>query len=585
MDESPIINCHTHIFTVDDVPPRLARTIAPSPLHWLINTYFIAWLFGLYTRLSQRIITSSFFKRAIRILYALRMAMKRYFLLRILKIALLFLFLSSVFHDQYNNLVRSFIAKLQFLLPWSDQLYTWLSKSGLIIVTESWGIKVLCLIIFLTLFASGRNMLLFLLRKTNRFMKMIPGKQTTELLKRYLNIVRFANYKDQRRVYSRLIKQYPPGSKMIVLPMDMSFMGAGSPRRDYPKQMEMLAAIKTKHTDNFFPFVFVDPRRQVAGGKTFFSYEAEDGNVKLGDCFIRDYIETEEFSGFKIYPALGYFPFDERLLPLWKYAADRGIPIMTHCIRGVIYYRGRKKKEWDTHPVFCEYLGPDDPAYIAGEEDYQPMLLPQMKAVDVQEIFTHPLNYACLYKRELLIKIVSKYPSLYPVFGYDKVSNTMKYDLSHLKLCFGHFGGEDEWLKYFEKDRTNFGHHLVQYPDKGIDFINNSRDTLRRSHDNLWHSADWYSIICSLMLQHDNVYADISYILHGDLEIMPLLRSTLQHEKLKTRVLYGTDFYVVRNHKSDKNMLADMRGGLLKHEFDQIARVNPVKFLERTITI
>jgi len=125
----------------------------------------------------------------------------------------------------------------------------------------------------------------------------------------------------------------------------------------------------------------------------------------------------------------------------------------------------------------------------------------------------------------------------------------------------------------------------VQYPDKGIDFINNSRDTLRRSHDNLWHSADWYSIICSLMLQHDNVYADISYILHGDLEIMPLLRSTLQHEKLKTRVLYGTDFYVVRNHKSDKNMLADMRGGLLKHEFDQIARVNPLKFLEKTNTI
>jgi hypothetical protein len=43
--------------------------------------------------------------------------------------------------------------------------------------------------------------------------------------------------------------------------------------------------------------------------------------------------------------------------------------------------------------------------------------------------------------------------------------------------------------------------------------------------------------------------------------------------------LYGTDFYVVRNHKSDKNMLADMMGGLDEKDFDQIASTNPRKFL------
>lgn len=365
--------------------------------------------------------------------------------------------------------------------------------------------------------------------------------------------------------------------------MDMTFMKAGKPKRDYAEQMAMLAQIKGNHPQDFCPFVFVDPRRTEAGGKSFFQYKASNGKVTLEDCFIRDYIETKAFSGFKIYPALGYFPFDERLLPLWKYAADRGIPIMTHCIRGVIYYRGAKEKDWDTHPVFRQYLGPDKPEYKAQPDDYEPMLLPQMKAVDVQEIFTHPLNYACLYKKELLLQIVRKKPELYEVFGYEEKSDSMKYDLSHLKLCFGHFGGEDEWLKYFEKDRTNFGHHLVQFPDKGIDFVRNSSGAIRQNHDNLWHSADWYSIICSLMLQHPHVYADISYILHGDLQILPLLRSTLQHEVLRTRVLYGTDFFVVRNHKSDKNMLADMRGGLLQSEFDQIARVNPINYLERAL--
>lgn len=581
MDEPPIINCHTHVFTVEDVPPRLSRTIVPWPLPWLVNTQWIAGLFGWWTRLQQRILASSTYKRFSRTLYGLRMAMKRYFILRVLKMALGALIIASIFHDQYSSLLKPILEQNSLHLPWLDRLDAWLSSSGLVIITGSWMVKAIVLIVFFLLFPTGQNLLLFIVKKSNRFFKMLPGKQTSELLKRYLNIVRFANYKEQSLVFSRLIKQYPPGSRMVVLPMDMTFMSAGKPRRGYAHQMEMLARIKKNHEESFFPFVFVDPRRTEAGGKTFLSYTAKDGTITLGDCFIKDYIETNDFSGFKIYPALGYFPFDERLLPLWKYAADRQIPIMTHCIRGVIYYRGRKQASWDTHPVFREYLGPDDPNYQASPSDYRPMLLPQMKAVDVQEIFTHPLNYACLYKKELLIKIVRKHPSLYEVFGYDPQTDTMKHDLSHLKLCFGHFGGEDEWLKYFEKDRTNFGHHLTQFPDDGIDFLKNSRDQFRESHDNLWYSADWYSIICSLILQHDQVYADISYILHGDLVILPLLRSTLQHKKLKTRVLYGSDYYVVRNHKSDKNMLADIQGGLLKAEFDQIARVNPVSFLKK----
>ena len=73
------------------------------------------------------------------------------------------------------------------------------------------------------------------------------------------------------------------------------------------------------------------------------------------------------------------------------------------------------------------------------------------------------------------------------------------------------------------------------------------------------------------MLQHDNVYADISYILHNDAEILPLKQNNTK-QKLRPKVLYGTDFYVVRNRKSDKNMLADM--GELSEDFDQIARCN-----------
>ena len=579
MNQLPIINCHTHIFTVDDVPPRLARSIAPWPLFYLLNIRWIAGLYGSVTKLEQKIIRSAAWKKWQRRLYTLRMALKRYFILLLLKYLFIACFLASVFYDQYPALIQPLLNRAGIPLPGLDKAYSWLGRSGWILITGSWLIKAFLLGCFLLLFPNGRNLLWFILRRVNRFVKLLPGQHMTELLKRYLNIVRFANYRDQWRVYDRLVKQYPPGSQMIVLPMDMAFMKAGPPRREYGEQLKALAEIKKKHEGKIHPFLFVDPRRTEAGGKPFFIYEASEGKITLGDCCIRDYMEGQSFSGFKIYPALGYFPFDVRLLPLWKYAADRGIPLMTHCIRGVIYYRGRKEKEWDTHPVFRQYLGPEDPKYNAGPNDFVPMLLPQMKAADVQEIFTHPLNYACLYKKELLIKIVREHPALYPVFGYDQATDTMKYDLSGLKLCFGHFGGEDEWLKYFEKDRSNYGHHLVQFPAQGIDFIRNASGAIRESHDNIWHSADWYSIICSLMLQHEQVYADISYILHGNQAIMPLLRTTLQHPVLRTRVLYGTDFYVVRNHKSDKNMLADMRGGLLEQEFDQIARLNPRAYL------
>lgn len=80
------------------------------------------------------------------------------------------------------------------------------------------------------------------------------------------------------------------------------------------------------------------------------------------------------------------------------------------------------------------------------------------------------------------------------------------------------------------------------------------------------------------MLQKENVYADISYIIH-DNEIVPLLKQTLQNPALRKRVLFGTDFYVVRNHKSEKQMLAELMTHLGDHDVDQIARVNPRTYL------
>ncbi|MDV7397127.1 hypothetical protein RZS08_37350, partial [Arthrospira platensis SPKY1] len=101
---------------------------------------------------------------------------------------------------------------------------------------------------------------------------------------------------------------------------------------------------------------------------------------------------------------------EEELLPLWKYAADNGLPILTHCIRGTIYYRGKKEKKWDYHPVFEQPLG-------GGK--YGPLMLPQVKNVEYSINFTHPMNYLCLLEEKLLRKLVgqAKDPKIKELFG------------------------------------------------------------------------------------------------------------------------------------------------------------------------
>jgi hypothetical protein len=291
----------------------------------------------------------------------------------------------------------------------------------------------------------------------------------------------------------------------------------------------------------------------------------------LKPSFIKEYIEQHNFSGFKIYPALGYYPFDEKLLPLWKYAADRQIPILTHAIRGTIYFRGTKQKEWNHHPVF---------ELVNGKGVKGKLLLPELKNIEFINNFTHPLNYLCLVKEKLLRVIVGKSSdNVKNLFGYKDADTPMTHNLSNLKLCFGHFGGDDEWPKYFEKDRDNYTSQIETKPATGINFLSDVpiEESMNRL-EQIWKDVDWYSIICSMILQHENLYADISYILHKK-EILPLLKKTLQNPCLNKKVLYGTDFYVVRNHKSEKEMLAGMMAGLSEREFDMIARENPLEFL------
>lgn len=594
--KAPIINCHTHIFTGDHVPPWLAKTFLPWPIYFLLPLSGIVRLFRWYYNGPYRWRFMTWYKTIARLLNSWKAFLAKYFITLALKwITGLYLTIHAVFIIYHwfsflKNGNAGWIKKI-------DSVESWLRSKHLLLSIPGLSGQILLVIIVLLFIPSGRNLIFFVLNKTRGLLSHLPGKQSKELAIRYLSIGRHAFHKRQSKTFSMLKNQYPGKTGFVVLPMDMEYMKAGKPEKKarYRQQMAELAAVRRTNSDTCYPFVFADPRRFVApadeinsqpGDKIYFDYdfiaEGHRNKIVLRDCFIKDLIETHHFSGFKIYPALGYYAFDEKLLPLWKYAADNGLPVLTHCIRGTIYYRGWKKPEWYQHPVFEEFAGRD----AAGKMKFRPLILPERTNMNFSVNFTHPMNYLCLLEEPLLRKIIGRSTDqrLQSLFGYKDMESPLSSDLRHLKICIGHFGGDDEWKKFLEKDRDYYSSKLNEFPDRGLDFFNNSDNNESRTKtEQIWKGADWYTIICSMMLQYPQIYADISYILHQNTLVTPLLTQTLQNPGLRKRVLFGTDFFVVRNHNSDKDLLGLMMGGLREADFDVIARENPREFLEKTV--
>lgn len=608
-DNEPIINCHAHIFTGAHVPPRLGRTFLPLGLYWVLTVPLVIaigrwWYMGAFVNFFRHFKKTKFYNSVFWISWAIR----RYTVVS-------FLFNLFGWWVTIQAVTYAFDWLFDLFPPndlgtWIQDMATEIAASPLFIQSPGVLVRWVLVLFVVFFFPSGRNLALFILKNIYRFLKQLPGKSTREFARRYINLGRFALYKEQFRIYSRLNKQYPPGSKFVVLPMDMQYMGAGDPAAGFEKQMEELVEIKKDHPDTIYPFVFIHPERMRDTG--FFDYRVENGKVVLAEkCLVKRYIEDCHFSGFKIYPALGYYPFEKELLPLWLYAQQHDLPIMTHCIIGTIFYRGKKLKKWNHHPVFKEVKRIDDDddddatptrrRNVRTPKEYEtsPLRLYELQNKEFQRNFTHPLNYLCLLDDECLIQVLKNaeeeaqeekgtpfdFRKLHSAFGFQ--DGKLEQNLNRLKICFGHFGGDDEWKQYFELDRHNYVHQLTQHPRTGIEFFDDDRTQNPGRIAKLWEKrVDWYSIICSMMLKYPCLYADISYIVHNP-EIVPLLKHTLgtSHPRLRERVLYGTDYYVVRNHKSDREMLTEMKAALSEEEFNLIARMNPVRYLQNTLPV
>lgn len=567
MEKKTIINCHTHIFIGKNIPPFIGKTFMPWILYRLLTIPFIIglckfWYTSKYSPYKLKFSSNNTKLKKLNI--KIKQLWQKNFLLRTLVDTIGF---TLVIFTAYI-LFKYFFKKIEIAENLLVKLYS-IENFGFL---KNDIIQIAIIIFTIIAIPYGRKIAILIAKNSKKISLLFINQDQLKYISRYVSIGRFAYYDSQSHIFKRLKNQYPEKTEFIVLPMDMEFMDAGDlkPEGSYEKQMIDLKSLKQTNPQ-IHPFIFVDPRREKVGQNDFFKWHVGLNNeVELDECFIKEYIVENQFSGLKIYPALGYFPFDKKLLPLWKYAADNEIPIMTHCIRGTIYFRGLKKEEWYYHPIFKE----------SNTIDY--MFLGNQKNIEYSLDFTHPLNYLCLLEPLLLTELVkkSKNEDIKKLFGYNEETATISSDLRNLKICFGHYGGDDEWKKFLERDRDNYSHRVIA-PAEGINFIKNNN--LKESYGTLvdvWKNADWYTIISSMIIQYPNVYADLSYIIHNQ-EIIPMLKQTLANGKLREKVLFGTDFYVVRNHNSEKELLANTLANLSQNEFDQIARSNPVKYLKK----
>lgn len=126
-----------------------------------------------------------------------------------------------------------------------------------------------------------------------------------------------------------------------------------------------------------------------------------------------------------------------------------------------------------------------------------------------------------------------------------------------LRICLAHFGGQRDWAAYVNPERPS------PYAEE--------------------HSRNWQVMIRRMITgeTYPELWTDISYTLFNFEEYIPFLRLLLLREDregdiLRSRVLFGSDYYMTRQEVlSEKAVCFRLRNELGEEVFRQIAETNP----------
>jgi predicted TIM-barrel fold metal-dependent hydrolase len=219
------------------------------------------------------------------------------------------------------------------------------------------------------------------------FLNLLNPFTSNDQFRRYRKILEIGRYKNQKEIFEECLKFYPDNSKFVVVSMDMQYMNAGKVPRPYIEQLAELAELKRAYPDNILAFVHLDPRRP-------------DMTDILKKCR-----ESWNFSGIKIYPSIGYFPYDVRMRPVYEYAEENDLPVISHCS--------------PYNPTFNKGWPYEIKAMLAGSKI--PLDLDTRNRRRLCSNFANPLNFP---------------------FVLDEYKK--------LRVCLAHFGSEYYWNRFLD---------------------------------------------------------------------------------------------------------------------------------------
>ncbi len=221
-----------------------------------------------------------------------------------------------------------------------------------------------------------------------RVLNNINPFSSKDFFDKYVRFVKISKKSTQKEIFEECMRYYPANSRFIILAMDMAKMNAGKVPRAYNEQLDELAALREDYPDQVLPFIHVDTRRE--------------GIMDM----LKHYIEQKGFKGVKLYPPIGYYPYDPLLMnEVFPYCEEKNLPVLAHGSPfNATRNRGSKKE-------ICKLLGRSvkDPE------------LKGKKKKELTALFTHPNNYR---------KVFDKFKKL--------------------RLCIAHFGSEHYWKKFIE---------------------------------------------------------------------------------------------------------------------------------------
>jgi len=347
----------------------------------------------------------------------------------------------------------------------------------------------------------------------SKVMRLIP----VEMVKKYQAFVAIGIRNTPQKVFEDMIEAYPQDAAFVVLTMNFDHMGGGDAPANYRTQLELVADVKRKYPNRCYPFLGVDPRM---------------GDADYLEKFVMDYFQPNfrGFHGIKIYPSLGFYPSDDRLVKVYAFAEKNAIPVLTHCTRTGAFYAERKV------PAELLRYRTFNPTNVTEQRHQQPFYVKDIFTVEPKlccDAFLDPVNY------------------------YDVLAMFPK-----LKLCFAHFGGIDEVIKGLSAP-GNTGSLATGY----------NQDT------------SWYFIIKDFMNQFKEVRADISYTLA---DTSPQFINAITQDinsNIGDRILFGTDFFMTLQEKSEKNLYTEFHEALLKNspggvkDWEKITYTNNKNFL------